>query len=276
MNHILLDEFLIYGYIYCVTNVINKKRYVGQTTKKVEQRFKEHKISSKKNPKTYFHRAIAKYGIENFQLEILDYAHSYEELNQKEEDWVYILNTFVPAGYNMTTGGHQCVALRGRLKHFTNKITKEHVFCEEKDKPENFERGRIMDDDFGLKQAQKNKGRHWYYNQQKQKETFCYEDECPDDYIMGRLPFKKETINNISQRCQKSRWFYDPISGKETFCYEEKKPDGYSYGRNPHKMREIGDKQKGKKWFINIETNEKIYCYPNNVPEGFIQQNQRK
>lgn len=276
MNNILLDEYFIYGSIYCITNLINKKKYIGQTIKSIFQRFKEHKSYSKKKSKCYFHRAIQKYGEENFSVEILDYAYSSEELNQKEEDWIYILNTFGPEGYNMTSGGNQCVALRGRLKHFTNKTTKEHVFCEEKDKPENFERGRIMSDNFGSKQSQKNKNRHWFCNHNLRKETFCYENECPDGYIPGRLAFNEETINNFKNRSRNRHWFHDPISGKETFCSENKKPENCIAGRNPNKMKEISEKQKGKKWFYNPQTNERLLCHLTNVPEGFIIQSNRK
>lgn len=64
-------------YIYCYTNLINNKKYVGQTNN-LERRKKQHIQDSihcfKGREVSYnlpFHAAIRKYGIENFDFEIL-------------------------------------------------------------------------------------------------------------------------------------------------------------------------------------------------------------
>lgn len=83
--------------IYLITNNVNGKRYVGKTKKTANQRFKRHKYSAVE-PKTYLHKALAKYGFENFKIEVLEECTN---LDQRERHWI---KTLKPE-YNMTIGG---------------------------------------------------------------------------------------------------------------------------------------------------------------------------
>jgi group I intron endonuclease len=56
------------GYIYAITNNFNSDVYIGSTVRTIEERFNEHKISSRRSRKGVFHQFMAKNGIENFEI----------------------------------------------------------------------------------------------------------------------------------------------------------------------------------------------------------------
>jgi group I intron endonuclease len=90
--------------IYCVTNKINGKQYIGQTIQSLADRWYHHTYYSNFR-NNYFHNAIKKYGKENFEIKQIDRALTIEELNEKEKYWIKTMNTIVPNGYNLTMGG---------------------------------------------------------------------------------------------------------------------------------------------------------------------------
>ena len=111
--------------IYKVTNQINGKIYIGQTTKTAEQRLKKHwsEANCAERPENYFHNALLKYGIENFTIEVIDEANNLEELNEKEIYWIAYYNTYKGFGYNCNAGGGNS---RGENNGRTN-LTNEDV-----------------------------------------------------------------------------------------------------------------------------------------------------
>ena len=91
-------------YIYCITNLVNDKKYVGQTIQSNPiKRWKQHQHQSK-NSNHLIHNAIRKYGSCNFKFEIIDQCVSTNELCEAEIKWIFELDTF-RNGYNMTLGG---------------------------------------------------------------------------------------------------------------------------------------------------------------------------
>lgn len=76
----------MYGVIYKVTNIINGKIYIGQTTKTVKLRRAYH-LSARHTKKYYFYNALNKHGYENFIWEEIDTAETRDEIDQKEKYW---------------------------------------------------------------------------------------------------------------------------------------------------------------------------------------------
>lgn len=91
-----------YGFIYITTNLINGKRYIGQ--KKFDNKYK---WKSYIGSGFHFLKAVKKYGKENFIRNIIDIAHSPEELNDKEKSWIENYNAVESDDfYNMIEGGN--------------------------------------------------------------------------------------------------------------------------------------------------------------------------
>ena len=65
--------------VYCTTNLINNKIYIGQHLVKDPNEFDGYlgcgcyiqHVSSYKNPKTSFQKAVKKYGPKNFRIKII-------------------------------------------------------------------------------------------------------------------------------------------------------------------------------------------------------------
>jgi group I intron endonuclease len=91
--------------IYLVTNKINGKQYVGQTTKLLKRRWGLHLSDTRRKSSYYLHRSIAKYGDKNFCVEKIHTCESREELNFVEIFYIELLMTKSPYGYNMADGG---------------------------------------------------------------------------------------------------------------------------------------------------------------------------
>lgn len=94
--------------IYLITNKINNKKYVGQSTD-IEYRWHQHCLNvNRSNKKSLIKSAMKHYGVENFTFEILEICLP-EDLDEKEKFYISKYNTYYLAeesnGYNMTFGG---------------------------------------------------------------------------------------------------------------------------------------------------------------------------
>ena len=92
-------------YIYCVVNLLNDKKYVGQTKYLPQKRFSGHCADAKtRNMRRGLARAIKKHGPESFVVEQLCSATSREEANALERKLIKFFDCLTN-GYNMLSGG---------------------------------------------------------------------------------------------------------------------------------------------------------------------------
>lgn len=82
------------------------KSYIGQTIYEKTRKCQHLRSAFRYNSQCTFHKAIRKYGIENFQYIVLHSGiDSKKELNRLEEVEIFIRNTMSPHGYNDQSGG---------------------------------------------------------------------------------------------------------------------------------------------------------------------------
>jgi hypothetical protein len=93
--------------VYEVVNTVNGKIYIGKTSRGYLKRWKEHLYNARKGAKTPFHRAIRRYGDDQFKIKSLC------DIEDEHADFVEILfiaaaQSFPPSlgyGYNAHPGG---------------------------------------------------------------------------------------------------------------------------------------------------------------------------
>ena len=130
----------IHGVIYKITNLVNNKVYIGQTTRNFNMRYSAagegiervygylcgcEKYGDSHN--VHLLRSIRKYGINNFKVEkCIDVAYSQEELDKKEKYWINYYNACNPDfGYNSRLGG-----IEGKIgKDYYLKKLKNNTIC---------------------------------------------------------------------------------------------------------------------------------------------------
>ena len=102
------------NYIYKITNKINGKIYIGKTTYTIAYRWHQHTsaATSDKEKADYnflLHKAIRKYGADNFLVEVIEEVEDESILSSREIYWISYYNSCIleedSNGYNMTYGG---------------------------------------------------------------------------------------------------------------------------------------------------------------------------
>lgn len=131
--------------IYKITNTINGKVYIGQSTN-LKDRIKQHKsmIKNFNENNNYLRKATKKYGYKNFKIEIIKFC------DEKELDYyeIYYIDLYKSSdrnfGYNIELGGN-----------INKHLSKEQIYKMKKNK-----KGKLKGKDnpfFGKKHTEKTK-----------------------------------------------------------------------------------------------------------------------
>jgi len=169
------------GFIYKITNNVNGKFYIGKTSRTIGYRFSTHKSASV-SPKDFFHRALKKYGVENFSIVCIKEVREDDDINELEK--LYI--GWLKPQYNLKEGGegglHSDMSRR-RMSESQTGVTRHHT-------PENRKNTnqKISNSNKGKNTWIKN--RKWWNNGVECK----YQETQPEGFVRGRLPKHKRGL----------------------------------------------------------------------------------
>ena len=112
------------GIIYCRTNIVNGKKYIGQTTNEKQREYSWNNMNTIYSG-NLINKARKKYGISSFTYTVLGKCEADtkkeldEMLNSLEIYYIEKYNTKAPNGYNLTEGG-------GGMRGYHYTPTDEH------------------------------------------------------------------------------------------------------------------------------------------------------
>jgi group I intron endonuclease len=151
---------MVAGRIYLVTNMVNGKYYVGQTTKEIKERWMNHLYQSRAGLQYALHAAIREYGEQAFLVEELVQAESTNRLNLLQTAWIIATKSYTqPLGYNQTLGGKRHEQTEGSRRKISAAL-KGRVFTDaHRAKLSAANRGRHLSDEWRAKLAESHTGK---------------------------------------------------------------------------------------------------------------------
>lgn len=229
--------------VYKITNNVNGKVYIGKDTSDNPNYFGSGLLIK---------RAIKKYGIENFEKEILTECDNHDYLCTFEKLWIKHFNSTDPSiGYNISDGGDGGDVLSNHPDR--DKLRK-------KQSDNNFVRGKTYEEAFGKEKAAEYKKKlsdnhprlshkelmspevyeQWLEKRRGPKPERRKGKEVPCDCcgnLVYRMPSKIKEKNYCSNSCSNysknvnTKWINNPETGeKRKIKPSEELPEGFVYG----------------------------------------------
>jgi group I intron endonuclease len=209
--------------IYQITNKINDKIYIGQTTKTFSARKSHYKWSVNSylegtyRGSTVIIPAIAKYGIDNFEFNIIAECKTINDLNQTEIECIKQYNSLCPKGYNIELGGKNSPISEETKKKMSEAQlgTKNHMFGKTHSNkareaiskankgycPTEEVRRKISEANKGKTHSKETKSKLSEINKGKTKISSDIQDIIRNEYAIGKTTYQElATQYNVHKR----------------------------------------------------------------------------
>jgi len=231
--------------VYLITNIENKKQYVGITKFSIEERFFQH---TKRG--FLLTEAIQKYGEQNFSIELVEEVESAERAYELEIFYIQKYNTKVPNGYNLTDGGDGIFGWEASEEY--RQECSERIKLLHKEKKVGMY-GKTHSEETRKKMSNSSKGKPkpWLIGRKVSDET----KEKIRQINLGRI-LSEDTRKKISEN-------HHDISGKNNPMYGKK--------HSPETIQKLREKAKNrqKRFWINNGIEEKLINIDENIPIGY-------
>ena len=227
-------------YIYKINNSVNDKIYIGQTIQPLKNRWSSYVSETLKNKKTRpIIKAMRRYGVDKFSIEIIDTAGTIEDLDEKEIYWIKYYDSCNPKkGYNASPGGHS----NNGMNSWTTEYQKEV-------------RKKLRDDKLGGKNP-------------AAKKVKCRNEETKEEFHFNSFSemvdfFNEHQHNFITRRCTgETKYLY---RGKWNIAYEDQNYRKLTPFKNNNRRKHILVEEletEKKKEFPSYAAAERYYGLP--------------
>lgn len=236
-------SFIVYMHI-----VPNGKRYIGITSKSIDERWGKEGIRYRHQ--LYFYNAIKKYGWDNIQHIILFEGLSKEEAILKEQELIKEYNTFNSQfGYNLTEGGFGRLGDKqsGEAKQKISEASKLHW----------------QNPEYREKVAKSVKERDYHPSEEVKRKL----SKSSKEYYLAH---EDEILKNLKKGWETNRGKPSWNKGKTGFKHSEETKKKLSEKNKGKKLseetkRKISEKSKGRK--MSEENKQKLIERNKNMPQ---------
>jgi hypothetical protein len=222
-----------FNYVYLITNLVNRKQYVGEHS---TNNLNDNYFGSS----SYLKNVIKKYKKKNFKIQILEYFETKQEAFSAQEKYIYEYNTLIPNGYNISpTGGtNECGGSMNEISKQRLSKTRKEKYCGVGEKNGMFRKSvyDIWIEKFGKEEADrlnKNK-KEKHKNYHPSKET---KNKTSNTMILLRATIKpiwnKGLTKENDERIKKSAKTRSKIMKGRTLSEEHKKHKKEAQAKTP-------------------------------------------